>query len=124
MEAKVECADEVIRGYINNVRVIEAAAPSRPSLVAVATSDPNSGTIILKVANTTQHDERTALRIEGGSVATSAHIVSLAAPPTARNTPLQPTAVMPVIRNVRLPRWPMVYVFPANSVTILTLKMQ
>ena len=124
MEAKVECADEAICGYINNVRVIEAAAPSRPSLVAVATSDPNSGTIILKVANTTQHDERTALRIEGGSIATSAHIVSLAAPPTARNTPLQPTAVMPVIRNVRLPRWPMVYVFPANSVTILTLKMQ
>ena len=31
---------------------------------------------------------------------------------------------MPVIRNVRLPRWPMVYVFPANSVTILTLKMK
>ena len=37
MEAKVECADEAICGYINNVRVIEAAAPSRPSLADSAT---------------------------------------------------------------------------------------
>lgn len=124
MEAKVECADEVIRGYINNVRVIEGTVPSLPSLVAVATSEPSSRTIILKVANTTQHDERTALRIEGGRVASSVHVVSLSAPASARNTPDRPTAVMPVIRNVRLSRWPTVYVFPANSVTILTQKMK
>ena len=89
-----------------------------------ATLDPGSHTIILKVVNTTQHDERTALRIEGGSIASSAHIISLAAPASARNTPDHPTAVVPVIRNVHLSRWPTVYVFPTNSVTILTLKMK
>ena len=122
IEARVECSDEVIRCSINNQRIIEASVPSCPSIVAVATLDPGSHTIILKVVNTTQHDERTALRIEGGSIASSAHIVSLAAPASARNTPDHPTAVAPVIRNVRLSRWPTVYAFPANSVTILTLK--
>ena len=123
-EAKVECADEAIRGYINKAKVLEASAPSRPSIVAVATSDPGSRTIILKVVNTTQHDERTALRVDGARIGSSAHAISLSGLPTARNTPDHPTAIVPVIRNVRLSYWPTIYVFPANSVTVLTLKMK
>ena len=123
-EAKVECADEAIRGYINKAKVLKASAPSRPSIVAVATSDPGSRTIILKVVNTTQHDERTALRVDGARIGSSAHAISLSGLPTARNTPDHPTAIVPVIRNVRLSYWPTIYVFPANSVTVLTLKMK
>lgn len=118
---EIKCEDEMIRCYMNDVLLIEAAVPSKPSLVAVATCDMETKTVILKVVNTTLHEEWTSLRIDGGKVADEAELIQLSGRPESRNTLEHPNVVIPIRKKIKLLNR---YAFPANSVTILIMKIK
>ena len=123
-DVKVVCKDETVSCYVDGVLLHEVVLPPLPSLVSVATLDKETDTIILKVVNTTQHEEKTELNIKGAGVKNDAEILQLAGDPSARNTFKDPTRIIPVSKNVSFSLGgPMVYSFPPNSITIMKLKI-
>lgn len=122
---RIECRDETIRCRIGQVELPEATVPLMPSLLSVATYDPETDTIILKVVNTTMHEEWTSLDVKGRKVEDEAELLRLSARPDSRNTFKHPDAVKPVRQTIRFrTQRPMRYGFPPNSVTILRLKVK
>lgn len=123
-EVKVVCKDERIKCYVDGLLIHEVTLPPLPSLVSVATLEKETNTILLKVVNTTQHEEKTELNIKGIGVKNEAEVIQLAGDPMARNTFAQPERVAPVSKNIAFSLGgPMVYAFPPNSITILKLKI-
>ena len=122
---RIECRDETIRCRIGQVELPEPTVPLIPSLLSVATFDPETDTIILKVVNTTMHEEWTSLDVKGRKVEDEAELLQLSARPDSRNTFKHPDAVKPVRQTIRFrTQRPMRYGFPPNSVTILRLKVK
>lgn len=122
---QIECRDETIRCRIDRVELPEATLPFISSLLSVATYDPDTKTIILKVVNTTMHEEWTSLDVKGRKVEDEAELLQLSARPESRNTFKRPDAVKPVRQTVHFPmQRPIRYGFPPNSVTILRLKVK
>lgn len=121
---RVACKDESIRCYVNDSLIHEVVVRPLPSLVAVATLDKETNTILLKVVNTTMHAEKTALDVQGVSVSSTSDILELSGSPEARNTFIKPKAVIPVDKQITFSLGgPMVYSFPPNSITIMKLKV-
>lgn len=121
---KLVCKDENVSCYVNDTLIHEVAIPSLPSLVSVATLDKASNTILLKVVNTTQHEEKTELNINGVSVKNTVGITQLTGLPEARNTFLKPDVIIPVIKEFTFSlSGPKVYRFPPNSITIMRLEV-
>jgi alpha-L-arabinofuranosidase len=93
--------------------------------VSVATYDKEKKIIILKVVNTTMHEEKTRLNITGMSARSTADIIQLADLPEASNTFARPKDVMPVTKRISFSIGsPMIYNFPPNSITIMKLKAE
>ena len=86
--------------------------------------DNSSETILLKVVNTTYHEEKTHLNINGGSVVKhEVEVVQLAGEAKDGNTFEEPLRVVPTTQVISFPiGQTMVYTFPPNSITILKLK--
>lgn len=121
---QISCKDESLRCYIDDVLVHDANVQPLPSLVSVATFDKASNTILLKVVNTTMHEEKTALDVQGMSVASTADVIELSGQPDARNTFTHVSAVIPVEKQISFSLGgPMIYNFPPNSITIMKLKI-
>lgn len=122
---RMVCENEHIRCYIDDVLTHEVDMRPIPSLVSVATLDKEKRMIYLKVVNTTYHEEKTSLRIEGVSIRNEAEVIQLKGEPDARNTFDNPERVTPVASRIIFPMGsPLVYDFPPNSVTILRLEME
>ena len=120
---KISCQDERIHCYVNDTLVHEAALRPLPSLVATTAFDKEREEIILKVVNTTHHEERTALNLQGLNVANSAEIIQLCASPEAHNTYDTPDAIVPETKVFTFPIGvDKVYIFPPNSITVMRLK--
>lgn len=119
---RMECKDDRIRCFIDNHLVHEVTLPPIPSLASVATLDSTNHKLIIKVVNTTLHEERTALNIHGLSVKNEATVIQMAGEPEARNSFDKPAAIVPEERQITFSiQRPIIYVFPAQSVTILKL---
>lgn len=120
---RVECAMEKVRCFVDEVLVQEGDLRSLPSLAAVATRDTAQRVVWLKVVNTTRHEEKTELRMEGLRVKNEADVIELAGLPQTRNSFANPRAVAPASKRVSFSlSGPMVYAFPPTSVTILRLE--
>lgn len=121
---KIACLNEQISCFVNDTLVHQAIVPSLPSLVSVATFDKKNNVIILKVANTTQHEEKTELNISGMGVKNTAEVIELVGSPTERNTFANPETIVPKSREISFSMGgAMIYSFPPNSITILKLKV-
>lgn len=121
---RVVCKNETIQCYVNNQLIHEVVTSSLPSLVSVATLDRTTRTLLLKVVNTTLHEEKTELEIKGVNLKNEAEIVQLCGLPESRNTFQQPDVVIPETKTISFSLGgPMIYNFPPNSITILKLKM-
>lgn len=119
---KISCKNDTIRCYVNNALLHEAILPPLPSLVSLAISDKENNSIILKVVNTTHHDEKTEIHIPGVRIKKQTEIIELSGLPDERNTFDNPTDVVPVEKSFSFPRnRNLIYNFPANSVTIIKL---
>ena len=122
---RIECRDETIRCRIDQVELPDATLPFIPSLLSVATYDPDTKTIILKVVNTTMHEEWTSLDVKGRKVEDEAELLQLSARPESRNTFKHPDAVKPVRQVICFPmQRPIRYGFLPNLVMILRLKVK
>lgn len=122
---RMTCEYERVRCYVDGVLLHEVDMRPIPSLVSVATLDKENRVIYLKVVNTTRHEEKTSLRIEGVNIRNQAELIQLRGEPEARNTFENPGAVTPVTEPIVFPMsGPLIYNFPPNSVTILKLYME
>ena len=121
---RISCKDEHISCFVDDTLVHDVIIPSIPSLVSTATLDKENNTVILKVVNTTQHEERTELDLQGLSVKNTAEIIQLTGDPDARNTFGKPDAIVPETKEITFSMsGPKVYNFPPNSITIMKLKV-
>lgn len=119
---KITCRDERISCFVDDSLVHEASISPLPSLVSVATLDKKTNTIILKVVNTTRHEEKTEVNISGMNIRNTAEAIVLGGLPEAQNTFRNPGAVVPVTKEISFSMGgPMIYNFPPNSITILKL---
>ena len=121
---KIVCKGEQIGCFVNDTLIHEAILPSIPSLVSTAALDKENHTIILKVVNTTQHEEKTELDLQGVSVENTVEIIQLAGDPEARNTYDKPHVIEPETKEVSFSlSGPKIYNFPPNSITIMKWKI-
>lgn len=119
------CQEGNIRCYVDDELIHTVDLRPLPSLVALATLDKEHKQVLLKVVNTTQHEERTELVIRGLSVKNKASLVELASQPEAANSFADPERIRPVSKEIEFSLGlPMVYVFPPSSVTILKLSVE
>ncbi|MDR0349313.1 MAG: carbohydrate binding domain-containing protein [Tannerella sp.] len=121
----IVCMDEQIKCFIDHQPVLEAAVFSIPSLISVATREIASKTIILKVVNTTYHEEWASLDMVGGSIENEAEIIQLTGKPDVRNSLEAPETIIPQRETIHFSfRRPIKYRFPSNSVTIIRMKQK
>lgn len=119
---RISCYNDVIRCYIDGSLIHEVTLSSLPALVSVATLDKENHRILLKVVNTTQHEERTELLIHGISVKNQGKVIELSAAPDERNTFEEPQRIMPIKKEISFSMGrSMIYTFSPNSVTLLKL---
>ncbi len=124
-KVRMVCENEHIQCFVDDVLLHEVDMRPLPSLVSVATINKEKKEIYLKVVNTTLHEEKTALHVEGASIHSGAELIQLKGDPEARNTFDRPMNVVPVIKHITFPLGsPLIYNFPPNSVTILKLRME
>ena len=123
-DIKIVCKDEAISCYVDGAQIYEVVLPPLPSLVSVATWDKEQNIILLKVINTTRHEEKTELDIKGVGIKNNAEIVQLTGDPLGRNTFSEPEKIVPVQKEVFFSLGsPMIYSFPPNSITIMKLQI-
>jgi hypothetical protein len=96
---------------------------SLPSIAAGAAWDKDRQTILIKVVNTTSHNEITEINIRGAGFSKQAWMLQMKGQPGARNTFAHPRQVEPVEQTLTLEtgRGVIRYPFPPHSITILRL---
>jgi alpha-L-arabinofuranosidase len=108
---------------MDNDLLTEAIVSACPSLVTVATRESETGVLLLKVVNTTFHEEWASLHILGGDIENQAEVIQLTGTANSRNTLDNPSVVVPVRKQINFSfRRPVSYGFPPNSVTILRMQ--
>jgi alpha-L-arabinofuranosidase len=121
----IVCNDERIQCYLDDQLIIDAVVPSHPSLLTVATLEKATNTVILKVVNTTYHEEWCSLDMRGRRFFGDVEMTQLAGHPDARNTLDAPDAITPRKEKLKFPfQRPATYAFPANSITVLRFKVR
>jgi alpha-N-arabinofuranosidase len=91
----------------------------------VASLAKRANEVILKVVNVSAVDQETDLQFEGANVRHTATAIVLASEkPEDENTLEQPTRVKPVTLKLDNAGAAFRHTFPANSVTVLRLKLQ
>ncbi|MDD7632041.1 MAG: alpha-L-arabinofuranosidase C-terminal domain-containing protein [Parabacteroides sp.] len=124
-QIRIECQDESLTCYVDDVLVHAVHLQPLPSLVAGTVIDYLSNRLYLKVVNTTNHEEKTELRVQGLSVGLDAECWQISGAPEDRNTLDTPDVVSNVHQTVRFSLGgPMIYHFPPNSVTLLLLQVE
>jgi len=117
--------DERIECFLNDNPLVSAVTLTIPSILAVATLEQATNTLILKVVNATFHEEWTSFRLAGKSMEYEAEVIQLAGRPESRNTLTSPEAIVPVYSTHRFSvQPPAKYVFPPQSITIMRLKVK
>lgn len=116
--------NDTVRCYVEDALQYEAVLPSLPSLVSVATWDKQNNVVLLKVVNTTHHEEKTELNIQGAGIKNTAHLWQLTGQPDAFNSFENPDKVVPEEKTISFSLGgPLVYTFPPHSITILKLQI-
>lgn len=123
-DLKIVCKDDTISCYINEEQIHQVELPPLPSLVSVATLDRENNTILLKVVNTTQHEEKTELDIRGVNIKNNAEVILLTGEPLGCNSFAEPEKIVPLQKSISFSLGgPMVYSFSPNSITIMKLQI-
>jgi len=122
---KMDCKEDLIRCFVNDTLVHEISLPSIPSLVSTVALDKTNQVLILKVVNTTQHEEKTELQLGGFSVKNEVELIELKGESEVCNTYEEPYTIIPVKKSFLFAmNGPKLYKFPPNSITIMKLKIE
>ena len=124
-DIRIEVQGANIRCFLDDKLIHDVTYAATKPLYAVASLAKRANEVILKVVNVSAMDLETDLRLEGGKVLPTATAIVLASDkPEDENTLEQPTKVKPVTRKLNDAGAAFRHTFPANSVTVLRLKLQ
>jgi alpha-L-arabinofuranosidase len=103
-------------------QILKATAADTDLLVS-ATRDSRSGTIYVKLVNSSNAEAPVRLDLQGmQTVASTATVLTLAADPKATNSIDAPHAVAPITSKVSGVKPGLVYTVPANSIVVMVLE--
>lgn len=123
-DISIKCQKDSIFCYVDGLLVQKGGMRTYPSLSSVATIDHTLGYLYLKVVNTTYHEEKTELNIQGISVDNKTEIIELAGDMESANTFEHPNRIQPQKKEVSfMIGIPKVYKFPPSSITIMKFKI-
>jgi alpha-L-arabinofuranosidase len=124
-DIRIELRGTNIRCFLDDTLIHDVSYAATKPLYAVASLAKRASEVILKVVNVTSTDMETDLRLEGGKILPDATAIMLVSDkPEDENSLDQPTKVKPVTRKLNNAGAAFRHTFPANSVTVLRLKLQ
>ena len=124
-DIRIEVKGANIRCFLDDKLIHDVSYAATKPLYAVASLAKRANEVILKVVNVSTTDMETDLRLEGGKVLPAATAIVLASErPEDENTLEQPTKVKPVTCKLNDAGAAFRHTFPANSVTVLRLKLR
>jgi alpha-L-arabinofuranosidase len=122
---RIEVKDASVKCFLDGKLIHDVKWQATKPLYAVASQARRANEVILKVVNVSRADQETDLRLEGAKVAPTAKAIVLASDkPEDENTLNQPTKVSPVTHTLTQAGAAFRHTFPANSVTVLRLRLQ
>ena len=124
-DVRVEVGRRNVRCYLDGKLILDSEYPQPRTLYAVAGLNKNADEVILKVVNAAPLAQPCGIDLAGAeTVQPSAEsIVLTSEKPTDENSLDEPLKVAPVTRTIQIPGKQFDHAFPANSVTILRLKI-
>ena len=125
MTSASRCKGANVKCFLDGKLIHDVSCQATKPLYAVASLAKRANEVILKVVNVSAADQETDLRLEGARVRPGATAIVLASDkPEDENTLDQPTKVKPVTLKLNDAGAAFRHTFPANSVTVLRLKLQ
>jgi len=125
-DVRVEVGGQNIRCYLDGKLIHDVKYPVTQPLYAVAGLSKTGDEVILKVANASQTAQETDIHLAGTDkvLPSGTAIVLSSEKPTDENTLQNPTKVSPVTQQIQDAAKDFKYTFPADSVTVLRLKIK
>jgi alpha-L-arabinofuranosidase len=124
-DIRIETQGANVKCFLDGKLIHDVSFQTTKPLFAVASLAKRANEVILKVVNVSTVDQETDLRLEGGNSRPTATAIVLASDhPEDENTLDQPTRVKPVTLTLNHAGAAFRHTFPANSVTVLRLKLQ
>ncbi len=125
-DIRIEVTAGKVRCYLDGKLMHDINYPSSQILFSVAGLNEGADEVILKVVNAARADQETDIRLEGvDHVQPSATAIVLSSEkPSDENTLSDPTKVVPITRQIPNAAKEFKYTFPAESVTVLRLKIE
>jgi alpha-L-arabinofuranosidase len=125
-DIRVELEGRRIRCYLDGQLMHDVTPPPMKSLHASATRKDASGTVILKVVNTSDRDLATEIRVQGVArlAGPASAVILTSTSPSDENSLESPTRVAPVERRVEVAGTAIRQLFPGNSVAVIRAKAE
>jgi len=125
-DVRIELSGQNMRCYLDGKLIQDVTYPIPQPLYAVAGLNKTADEVILKVVNAANNDQETDIHLAGAKEIqpSATAIVLTSEKPTDENTLDNPTKVVPVTQSLNNAGKDFKHKFPANSVTILRLKIK
>jgi alpha-L-arabinofuranosidase len=124
-DIRIEVQGATVKCFLDGKLIHDVKWSATKPLYAVASFAKRSHEVILKVVNVSRTDQETDLQLEGGKVRPTARAIVLASDtPEDENSLDQPFRVKPITLALSPGGATFRHTFPANSVTVLRLKLQ
>jgi alpha-L-arabinofuranosidase len=124
-DIRIEVKGANVKCYLDGKLIHDVSYQATKPLYAVASLARRANEVILKVVNVSASDLETDLRLEGANIRPTATAIVLASDrPEDENSLEQPAKVKPVTNKLNDAGAAFRHTFPANSVTVLRLRLQ
>jgi len=124
-DIRIQLQGANIKCFLDGKLMHDVTYPKTRTLVAGASRSKNGREVMVKVANVSDQDQETEVRLEGAGIARKATAIVLSShSPADENSLDQPTKVVPVTRQITCSGSTLRHTFPANSVTVLRFKTE
>ncbi|MCX6915440.1 MAG: hypothetical protein NT167_20745 [Verrucomicrobia bacterium] len=124
-DIRIEVKGANVRCFLDDKLIHDVSCQATMPLYATASLAKRANEVILKVVNVSTTDLETDLQLQGGKILPTATVIVLASDkPEDENTLDQPTKVKPVTCKLNDAGATFRHTFPANSVTVLRLKLR
>jgi alpha-L-arabinofuranosidase len=125
-DVRVEVGSQNVRCFLDDKLIHDVDYPSMQTLYSVAGLNKTGDEVILKVVNASITAQETDIHLAGADIVqpSGTAIVLTSEKPTDENTLDNPTKVIPVTHQIQDAAKDFKYTFPADSVTVLRLKIK
>jgi len=125
-DIRIELKGAAIKCYLDGKLIHDVQYQPQKALYASATQAKGKSEVILKVVNVSEQDQDTEINLGGAKKVSpkATAIVLASANPADENTLETPSKVVPIQRIIETAAPSFRHTFPANSVTVLRLKVR